>query len=225
VSVTQSATATGNGQLQLRLANANAGFTYTGNGTSGIYIWGAQLEAGSGPPTSYIPTTTATVTRAADVASITGSNFSSWYNQTEGTVFADSVQANITPVSRIVSASDNTTSNRIGLTRASASSGNINFTVTNAGTAQVAGVLLGSSLVAGTSNKVAAAYKAADFAGSVNGLASVTQGTGTVPGSLTQLTIGNGDVLSNNPMNGTIKRLTFWPTRLSNTTLQQITQP
>jgi hypothetical protein len=187
-------------------------------------VTNAQLEAGAFL-TSYIPTTSATVTRAADVASIAGSNFSSFYSQIEGTLYVDSIQASLTPTSRLVAATDNTSQNRIGLTRTSASSGNINFTVTNAGTAQVAGVLLGSSLAAGTSNKVAAGYKAADFAGSVNGLTPVTQGTGTVPSSLTQLTIGNGDVLGNNTMTGTIKRLTYWPTRLANTTLQQITQP
>jgi hypothetical protein len=62
--------------------------TYEGNGDEAIYLWGAQLEAGSFP-TSYIPTTDATATRAADVASISGSNFSSWYRQDEGTVFAN----------------------------------------------------------------------------------------------------------------------------------------
>ena len=48
--------------------------TYQGNGTSGIYIWGAQIEAGS-YATSYIPTTSASVTRNADVitdSTITG---------------------------------------------------------------------------------------------------------------------------------------------------------
>lgn len=62
---------------------------YTGDGYSGIYIWGAQLEAGSFA-TSYIPTpSNATVTRQPDLASMTGTNFSSWYNQSEGSFYYD----------------------------------------------------------------------------------------------------------------------------------------
>lgn len=61
---------------------------FVGDGTSGVYLWGPQVEEGSFP-TSYIPTSGSTVTRAADVASITGTNFSRWYNQSEGTMFSD----------------------------------------------------------------------------------------------------------------------------------------
>jgi hypothetical protein len=217
------ATATTSAGIGFR-TGTNSATSYVGDGNGTILLWGAQLEAGAFP-TSYIPTTTATATRSADVASITGANFSSFYNQVEGTLFADSNQANVTPVSRIVAVSDNASSNRIILSRASASGGNINFTVTDAGIAQVPTIILGTSIAAGTSNKVAAVYKAADFAGIVNGLTPVTQGTGTVPGVLTQLTIGNGENLGSNPMTGTIKRITYWPQRLPNSTLQQITQP
>lgn len=53
-----------------------------------IYIWGAQLEIGT-HPTSYIPTTTTTVTRPADIIVMDGTNFSSWFNNSEGTLLLD----------------------------------------------------------------------------------------------------------------------------------------
>jgi len=61
----------------------------SGDGFSGIYIWGAQLEEASFS-TSYIPTVASQVTRSADVAVMTGTNFSSWYNAAEGTLYAES---------------------------------------------------------------------------------------------------------------------------------------
>ena len=69
------------------LANAAGSVNYTGDGTSGILLWGAQLEAGAFP-TSYIKTEASQVTRSADSASMTGTNFSSWYRQDEGTLLA-----------------------------------------------------------------------------------------------------------------------------------------
>ena len=65
--------------------------TYTGNGVDGFYLWGAQLELGS-YDTSYIPTTTASVTRTADVISKTG--ISSLIGQTEGTLYAEVIIKN-----------------------------------------------------------------------------------------------------------------------------------
>jgi hypothetical protein len=59
-------------------------YSYLSAGT--IYLWGAQLEAGSFP-TSYIPTTTGSVVRSADVCSITGTPFSNMWNTAEGTMY------------------------------------------------------------------------------------------------------------------------------------------
>lgn len=86
LTATASSTASFSG-LAISLTNNNptSGIspTYLGQTTSNIYAWGAQLEAGS-YPTSYIPTTSATVTRNADAATKLG--ISSLFGQTEGTV-------------------------------------------------------------------------------------------------------------------------------------------
>jgi len=218
---TATATATATAQLNIR-TSVSGGSSYQGDGTGTILIWGAQLEAGSFP-TSYIPTTTATVTRSADVASISGSNFSGWYRADEGTVFADNTSYAINNT-RIASFSDNTTSNRVLIARGSGSGGNINITVTVDGTVQVSSFIFASSLGANTALKVAGGFKASDFAGSVNGAAPTTRTSGSMATTVNQLGIGNGEVLGTNTFSGTIRRLTYWPQRLPNSTLQEITR-
>lgn len=59
-------------------------FDGTTGGSNGILLYGVQLEAG-GFATSYIPTTTTSLTRNADTVTMTGTNFSSWFNASEGT--------------------------------------------------------------------------------------------------------------------------------------------
>jgi hypothetical protein len=54
-----------------------------------IALWGVQVETGAFA-TSYIPTTSASVTRTADAASMTGTNLSSWYNNSAGTFYVES---------------------------------------------------------------------------------------------------------------------------------------
>jgi hypothetical protein len=73
ISVTATATASGSPAVLVRMSSDPSGSlsAYTGDGTSGIYLWGAQLETGAFP-TSYIPTTTTALTRPVDSAVIDG---------------------------------------------------------------------------------------------------------------------------------------------------------
>jgi hypothetical protein len=55
-------------QFRLHMKSSSESLTYLGDGASGFYAWGAQIEAGDSA-SSYIPTTTAAVTRPADLLS------------------------------------------------------------------------------------------------------------------------------------------------------------
>ena len=79
----------------ISMADGAGATTYAGNGFDGIFIWGAQLEA-LPFSTSYIPTTSAQVTRAQDSALMTGTNFSSWWNYQQGTMFIDIASSSTT---------------------------------------------------------------------------------------------------------------------------------
>jgi hypothetical protein len=215
IALTATATATASGNVQIR--PMNGGTTYIGAGTGTVLIWGAQLEAAAFP-TSYIPTTTATVTRSADVASISGSNFSSWYRQDEGTVFADYGVGGGTQNRYPFTISDNTTNNRIALFNSSSTVLNARVTVANVATNP--GNL---SVFATGASKVAIAVAAAN-----NGaIAASNGGLSTAASPAAMPVVDRAYIgLSHNgaePLNGSVKRLTYWPTRLSNSTLQSIT--
>ena len=194
---------------------------FSGTGST-VRIWGAEVEEGAFP-TSYIPTTTATVTRAADVASITGANFSSWYRQDEGTVFVEGGPTNPTlnKTQLLLSINDGSANNRMYLGKKFDSTTAAEFGVTSGGVGQAFILTTPSSI---SNARFAAGYKVNDFAVASSGGALATDTSGSVPVSSTQLLIGTLDTVSNN-INGTIKRLTYWPVRLANTTLQAITQP
>ena len=199
--------------------NANNNSTFDFDGTETVHIWGAQLETGAFP-TSYIPTTSSTVTRAADVASITGSNFSSWYNQSEGTVFAEGVR-NFTISSEFPRMlSFGTAGSNAQLIDILGVSGDDRLEVAALGIAQAL-LQISPDTAAFTRSSYAAALKNNNFAFTRNGAAVVTDTSGTVP-AVSQLRIGDRqDGVRTH--NGTIRRLTYWPTRLSNDTLQTIT--
>lgn len=119
-SVTGNSSAVYDYSISIFPSSANGGVIYTGDGASGVYVWGAQLETGPFP-TSYIPTTTATVTRAADVLKTpTGT----WFNNSVGTLLAFGNIPYVGSASnpQFASLTDNTSNNLIALLMANSSS-------------------------------------------------------------------------------------------------------
>jgi hypothetical protein len=178
-----------------------------------IYVWGLQMEVGS-YATSYIPTTSASVTRNADVISKTG--ISSLIGQTEGTLFFEIANIANDGGVKAISLSNGT----IGQTVEFAYYGNneYNFIVRNG----VQTYSYASSLPNVTEfTKFAFAYKQNDFALYINGNQVNTSSSGNVPTSMDRLEFdwagGAFDFY------GKTKSLALWQTRLTNTQLAQLT--
>jgi len=221
-SATATATATVNSLLGfLMQPNNNSGrfFSYQGDGTSGLFLWGAQLEVGAFP-TSYIPTTASTVTRTADNASMTGTNFSSWYRQDEGTVLVNLQSSAPSTNTRLVaSISDGTTSNWILIGKGSGyqATGEIYLNLETQ-------MLVGSSgnSILNNPNKIILAYKTNDGALALNGALIGTDNSISLP-TASQLNIGDR-ATGNRHINGHISQLTYYPSRLTNTQIQTLTK-
>jgi hypothetical protein len=200
--------------FNVTLIDSGTNATYTGNGTSGLYIWGAQLEAGAFP-TSYIPTTTAAATRAADSAIVTP--ISSFYNQVEGTLFAEARSPQAAAFFIAQAFSDGTANDE--LRQGSQSSGANPQFVVNDGAATQASV--GVTLSANTAYKIGSTYTQDSFNCAVNGTLGTADTSGSVP-SVDRLTVGARGP-STLHLNGHIRKIAYWPKRLSNTLLEQIT--
>lgn len=207
------ATPTSFAATDIKPANADDTTSYTGDGTSGIYVFGAQTEAGSFP-TSYIKTTGSTASRSADVASIDVDQFG--YNQSEGTLFAEYNPFSVSGTARGVFELSSGTGDDKMHSRASVDK---HWLVRSGGVTQ-ASIDLGSA-TEGQQNKIASVYNLNDFAASLNGSAVTTDTSGSVPTGIQELIIGSFFDGSN--LNGHIKSITYTPKRLSNAKLQELT--
>jgi len=190
---------------------------FTGDGTSGIFVWGAQLEVGS-YSTSYIPTTSASVTRNADVISKTG--ISSLIGQTEGTLFAEVDITALQGATARTFIDIGSSGNRVFVGFTSLASNTIRLQIDSGGVIVVDYRAVVSS--AGTI-KVAAAYKNGNCALYVDGVA----GTLVANGAISFTTISNlflGQTLSSSAiLGGGIKAAALWQTRLTNDELATLT--
>jgi hypothetical protein len=185
-----------------------------------LRIAAPQLEQGAFP-TSYIPTTTAAATRAADSALVTP--ISSFYNQAEGTLFAEAMRTNavdsgVFPTMLRFQADDPTV--RMSLL---ATNGRAYFSAVNVSTTEwdIDSSLARYGITLGTAFKIAGGYAADNVAASMNGQSVDTDTSAQVLSGLTNLRIGQAS--SSGFFNGHLRKIAYWPKRLSNTLLQQLT--
>jgi ABC-type hemin transport system substrate-binding protein len=151
------------------------------------------------------------------VASISGSNFSGWFNASAGTLFASALYADLTNGRLAATLQGSTSADRITIGAGSAAFGGA---VVDTSSVQ-ANMSSGSKV---SIAKHALAYSLNDFAFCSNSETVATDTSGTVP-SLTQLGIGaRPDLNAATILNGHVKRLAFWGQRLPNNVLQQLTQ-
>ena len=180
-----------------------------------------QLEQGAFA-TSVIPTTGTAATRSADVASITGSAFSGWYRQDEGSFYSvTETLPGVTATSRFIlevntgigTASDKWDIRRTGSTAVRT-------------IARIGGVSTAdrTESLASSVFRAAAGADGSSVSLAVNGgtITPTANTVGTMP-VVTQMQIGNGGDAPTLLLNGHIRRLTYFPQRLANSTLQAIT--
>ena len=190
--------------------------SYTGDGTSFIYIFGAQLEVNS-YSTSYIPNdgTTATVTRNADVCNSAGT--AAEFNDSEGVLYAETVWDRDTSTIYI-GLHDGSVSNRILIY--STSTSNIATLFQVGGVTQAALVYNGAN--SREFNKIALKYKENDFSLYVNGFEQVTDTSGSVfsDGTLNELAFDAGAAAQ---FSGRTKELSVFKEALTDSELEDLT--
>ena len=217
-SITISAALAGSCPYVIGPSTADNVVTYVGTDGSGIFLWGAQLEAGAFA-TSYIPTVASQVTRTADQCSIVAPLFAPWYNQSEGTIVASILSAPVnTSAQQALYLSDGTASNSIFTRRAVG--GSVATAVTTGGVVQ-GDVSAGSAVAGSAAYKYAFAYAANDLAESVNGSAVGTDTSATIP-TLSQMNLG-ASVANIQLLNGHIRSIRYYPVRLADFQLQALT--
>ena len=179
------------------------------NGTS-VYVWGAQLEAGSGM-TTYIPTTSAAVTRNADVAVMTGTNFSAWWTAVTGAVAVKYIPASVAEIRPIIEFDDGTANESIAL-RGNTTNPELYIVDGGADQAQIDA----GTIAANSTYTLAGAWNTNSCAAAINGNAAVTDNTATMP-TVTQARLGSDGT---NYLNGWLQTIRYWPQRITNAETQ-----
>lgn len=186
------------------------------SGTGNSIYWGAQTENGAFA-TSYIPTVASTVTRSPDIAAMSGAIFSSWYNQSEGTMVAKFSSFSPSLSQCQYSVSDGTNNNRWFVYINSVT---VRHLIITGGVSQT-----NISVGAYAENAIytsAFALKLNTVQAAVNGVLGIEDTTATLP-AVDRLYIGSGPAGASNYLNGHIRSIVYYPYRLTNAQIQSLT--
>lgn len=193
---------------------STSGASYQGDGVSGIYIWGWQFEAGESP-SSLIPTVAATVTRAADLAY---APVSSWFKTGSGTLM---IEASHDVVGALISASLGTSAADPRVSLQIAPGVISRAIITSNGGATVFAMDIAGDRPPGMLVKQAIAYNQAGWQASAAGQVSAVGNSVEIP-SIDRLTLGaRGTSVAH--MQGHIKKILYFPRRLTSAELQALT--
>jgi len=194
------------------LGFTSASITYTGDNTSGLYVWGTQFEQ-KAFPTSYIPTTTASVVRSADVCSYT--DVSSFYNPEAGTLVGDLILYTPSPLNTTEFFRFGAGNNRIQLGVTNTANEGIRPFIISGGTTTYNSTQ--GTTVAGTSRKVALTFATNDAISCLNGTLGTQDTSVTMPVSISTAAIGAG------ALTGHLAFVRYYKKRLPNAKLQALT--
>ena len=170
-----------------------------------------------------MPTYGTAVTRNSDIATV--NTLTPWFNAVEGSLYTETLKTSvITPVAIYPAPATfkSDSNNRMG-PYATLITGNnqyrLNVTTAGAGVAELGGT--STNVAPNVVAKQIYAYKASDFALGVNNSNIITSASGAVP-TVTSLDVGN-TTGNSNFFNGYIRSIKYYPTRLSNASLQSMT--
>lgn len=214
----------GNGWYRVSISGANNG-TNTGmslwirRGTTGgtVYAFGAQFEGSVSFSTSYIPTTSTSVQRNADVADVTGANFSSWFNPIEGTLITRSVLSRQNSAAQAAIASINGSAGE-EIKILYRGNGSMGTTIFDNAVAQL-DQTPSSTIAANTLVNVALAYKLNDSTSAAQGSVLATDTTCTMP-TVNQLQLNANQASAN--LNGWLQYVAYYSVRLPNAYLASL---
>ncbi len=172
----------------------------TGDGVKGINIWGAQLEAGASA-TSYIPTTTGAVLRNADVAVITGTNFSDWWQAGLGGATVQTLPSTVSGIRPLIQFDDGTT-NEIIVLRGNTTNPELYIVDGGAPQAQIDA----GTIAANTAYSLTGWWATNDCKARKDSGAVVTDTTATIP-TVTQARLGSDGT---NYLNGHLASINYY---------------